>query len=63
MMSEGITRDQLVRSAYEAYGKITDFKNFKGDPMPTFDELPPKIQTAWMYACNEAIRLSGWLEK
>lgn len=43
LMSEG-----LGRTGYRAYGATTDFKNYMGNPMPTFDELPPPIQTAWM---------------
>ena len=36
-----------VRELYKVYGSVTDFKNFRGEPMPTFDELPAKIQEAW----------------
>lgn len=35
------------RIAYEAYGKTTDFKNYQGLPMPTYDDLPEKIKLAW----------------
>ena len=62
-MSESVTIEQVAKGAYEAYGKVTDFKNFQGNPMPAFEELPKQIQTAWIYASNEAIRLSGWLER
>lgn len=39
--------EPLARKGYHAYGGITEHKNYKGDPMPKFDELPPKIQAAW----------------
>lgn len=39
-----------VREAYIRYGSVTDFKNFKGDPMPEFDQLPVNIQKAWREA-------------
>jgi hypothetical protein len=32
---------------YRVYGAVTDFKNFQGNPMPDFADLPPKIQEAW----------------
>lgn len=32
---------------YREYGKSTDFKNFKGDPMPEWTELFDKQKTAW----------------
>jgi hypothetical protein len=41
--------------AYRAYGEVTDFKNFRGDPMPEFEDLPEKIQSAWREAAR-AIR-------
>lgn len=39
--------DQLARRAYHAYGEVTEFKNFMGDPMPEFSDLPVKIRQAW----------------
>lgn len=39
-------------TAYEAYGKVTDFKNFQGNPMPAFKDLPEKIQEAWKAAAQ-----------
>lgn len=46
------TPESRARIAYTAYGRITDFKNFMGDPMPTFDDLPQKIQEAWTCAAD-----------
>lgn len=45
-----MTDEQLARTAYEAYGEVTDHKNFRGDPMPAFDDLGPTIQAAWIAA-------------
>jgi hypothetical protein len=39
-----------ARIAYEAYGRTTDFKNFRGEPMPKFDDLPEQIRRAWVNA-------------
>lgn len=36
-----------AKVSYDTYGKVTDFKNFQGNPMPKFDELPETIQNAW----------------
>lgn len=36
-----------VMDAYERYGAVTEYKNFRGDPMPKFEELPEKIKEAW----------------
>jgi hypothetical protein len=46
--------DALAREAYRAYGATTDFKNFQGNPMPAFDDLPPKIREAWGAASQAA---------
>jgi hypothetical protein len=39
---------ELALIAYTAYGRVTDFKNFQGNPMPQWAELPEKIQEAWI---------------
>ena len=41
--------------AYAAYAKVTGGKNFRGDPMPEFGDLPETIREAWT-AAAEAIR-------
>jgi hypothetical protein len=46
---------QLARTAYRAYGETTDFKNFRGEPMPEWDNLGDRIQAAWV-AATEAVR-------
>lgn len=46
------TPESRGRIAYTAYGRITDFKNFRGEPMPAFDDLPPKIREAWISAAG-----------
>lgn len=40
----------LGRNAYMRYGAVTDFKNFRGDPMPSWSELPDQIRLAWIAA-------------
>ena len=39
--------NKLAKFAYQIYGETTDFKNFLGNPMPDFDELPELTRTAW----------------
>lgn len=41
-----------AKAAYHRYGSVTDFKNFRGEPMPKWEELPEKIQQAWIAAVN-----------
>jgi len=43
----------MAKKAYRAYGATTGFKNFRGDPMPEFNELGDKIQSAWIEAARE----------
>jgi hypothetical protein len=47
---------ELARVAYRAYGEATGFKNFRGDPMPEFDDLGDQIQQAWMAAASAVER-------
>lgn len=42
----------LAREMYEAYGGYTDWKNFQGNPMPQWNELPERIQKAWETAAQ-----------
>lgn len=35
------------RGAYTVYGMAVGFKNFRGDPMPEWEDLPEAIQKAW----------------
>jgi hypothetical protein len=51
-MTTTTTPETRGRIAYTAYGRITGFKNFQGDEMPTFDNLPPQIKRAWITAAN-----------
>lgn len=46
----------LAENAYNAYGKTTDFKNFQGNPMPKWADLPEGIQTAWKAAVNDVMK-------
>lgn len=43
--------------AYTAYGCAVDFKNFQGDEMPLWRNLPQKIREAWEAAAEAAIHL------
>lgn len=46
------TPESRARIAYTAYGRVTDFKNFQGNPMPKFDDLPDRIKEAWTNAAG-----------
>lgn len=43
-----------AQAAYAAYGESTGGKNFRGDPMPAWSELPEAIQNAWVAASAAA---------
>lgn len=51
---------ERAKAAYAAYGEVVGWKNFRGDPMPQFNELPEAIQRAWDGACEGALR--HWLD-
>lgn len=50
--AEPNTLEGLARTAYRAYGETTDFKNFRGEPMPAWDDLGERIQSAWINATS-----------
>lgn len=58
---------ETAESMYNAYAAVTDNKNFQGNPMPNFADLPPKIQSAWEAAARQAFepgnpeRFKNWI--
>lgn len=46
------TPESRAQIAYSAYGRKVDFKNYQGNPMPMFHELPPNIRDAWIAAAD-----------
>ena len=44
-----------AQQAYAAYSASTGNKNFRGEEMPAWEELPPAIQAAWN-AAADAVR-------
>jgi hypothetical protein len=47
--------DALARAAYQAYGEETGGKNYRGEPMPAWDDLGDKIQSAWRRAVSAVV--------
>lgn len=43
---------QLAKEAYRAYGQATGGKNYRGEPMPEWDDLGIVIQNAWIQAAR-----------
>lgn len=58
MMSDeiGVTNPdesvELAKLAYRAYGEQTGFKNFQGNPMPSWEDLGDTIRSAWVAAAG-----------
>ncbi len=49
----------IAASAYRAYSASTGNKNFRGEPMPEFNDLPQPIRTAWEAAVRQAVQVSN----
>ena len=45
-----MTDKELAKLGYEAYAVATGGKTWDGKDMPTWDQLPERIQTAWTAA-------------
>ncbi len=50
----GMAWRDIAASAYRAYAASTGNKNFRGEPMPAFGDLPQPIRTAWEAAVRQA---------
>jgi hypothetical protein len=53
----GNSYESIAKSAYKAYSASTGNKNFRGEPMPEWKELPQPIQTAWEVATRQIIEI------
>ena len=53
-LAPGPPWQDVAASAYRAYAASTGNKNFRGEPMPTWDQLPQPIRTAWEAAVRQA---------
>jgi hypothetical protein len=45
----------IASDAYQAYGRVTNFKNYQGLEMPGWMELPDQIRLAWTAAVKQAV--------
>jgi hypothetical protein len=43
---------ELANIAYVAYGEQAQWRNFRGDPMPLWGELPEATRAAWAAAAG-----------
>jgi hypothetical protein len=69
----GMAWCDIAASAYRAYAACTGNKNFRGEPMPAFEDLPPAIRNAWEAASRQVgscleypnggdeSRFAGWI--
>ena len=48
--------EQRARAAYAVYATTTNFKDFRGFPMSTWEELPQADQASWVKVASEVIR-------
>lgn len=54
-----MTNVSLGQAAYKAYGDQVGWKNFRGDPMPSWDDLTYEIQDGWISAALAVARLAN----
>lgn len=45
--------EELAEAAYTEYGEAADWKNFQGNPMPLWAELPQEIRDRWLAAAGK----------
>lgn len=52
-----MTVEAMARQAYRAYGDYVDWKNYAGDPMPPWEELPLQVRIAWQVSSLRVVDL------
>jgi len=53
---------ELAERMYISYGQATGFRTFQGHSMLDWDDLPQKIQNAWIAAAKEAIECQMYVD-
>lgn len=48
-----------AQTAYAAYGATTGGLNFRGEPMPAWEQLGDKIQAAWTAATRAVLTVAA----
>lgn len=48
----------IAKLGYEAYSLSTNNKNYKGEEMPKFDDLPDAIKKSWIDAAQEIVNVA-----
>jgi len=48
--------ERRARSVYAAYGQATNFKDFQGQPLPKWEDLPKEVQVSWVKVSKEVLR-------
>ncbi len=46
---------QTACKFYREYGNSAEWKNFQGDPMPIWQDLPPYTKEHWIAVAHKAI--------
>lgn len=57
MLQEDTNRQELARTAYEAYADDSEWKNYQGNSMPQWHELPEDIRQHWRAAIKKVTEL------
>ncbi len=57
MSQEDTNTQELARVAYEAYAADSDWKNYQGNPMPQWQDLPENIRQHWRAAIKKVTEL------
>ncbi len=51
----------LGKQLYDWYGDSAEWRNFLGDPMPNWEDLPEKIRTHWCCVAEKVVSSSSVL--
>ena len=51
-------RGSVARFLYTSYGWSADWKNFRGEPMPQWADLPEAIREHWLVVADSSVELA-----
>ena len=47
------TTQELARRMYQVYAQHADWKDYRGEPLPNFDEMKPHIRSHWEHVAED----------
>lgn len=52
-MTDQANAEDLARRLYQVYAQHADWKDYRGEPLPTFDEMREATKAHWLHVAED----------